>query len=397
MNELQKTETKIIQGLLDEIDVHKYAAVEKAIEVGERLSKIKADLKHGEWLPWVKANISISERTAREYMQFHERREEIKTAQCADFTEVRELISVRKPTPVVVPERPSHTPDPDWLVEHKIEREKANEERKVAFAEHMQTERNPRRVNNETVDEHIERRTQSEIEYHDALKLANQATHDRIVKAEIEESKEQWPGKRVDEKGIHLRCGMCQKHFIKEHDSNELELCDHCIEAMQIKQRFPGYTVTDDNKLRLTCKQCQTEFEKNTLWLSDVPDYCSDYCKYVAGLKGAPDWTREEWEKVRAWKRKNDSYNWGDWGKVFENLFTESDYTVTLGDPNLDANQEELFSALEEYFGDFDDPNRRLNAMHNVVKRLKHIANDCQMEAATAPPNSEILQIEATI
>ena len=40
-------------------------SVEHAIAVGEA----KAQLKHGQWLPWLKANCSMSERTARDYMR----------------------------------------------------------------------------------------------------------------------------------------------------------------------------------------------------------------------------------------------------------------------------------------------------------------------------------------
>jgi hypothetical protein len=42
--------------------------VAEAIGVGELLNQAKARMKHGEWLPWLKNNCLLSERTANRYM-----------------------------------------------------------------------------------------------------------------------------------------------------------------------------------------------------------------------------------------------------------------------------------------------------------------------------------------
>lgn len=44
-------------------------ALEHARECGRMLHAVKADLTHGEWLPWLERNFDGSERTARVYMQ----------------------------------------------------------------------------------------------------------------------------------------------------------------------------------------------------------------------------------------------------------------------------------------------------------------------------------------
>jgi Protein of unknown function (DUF3102) len=44
------------------------AAVAHAVAAGEALAKAKAQLPHGDWLPWLRANVDFSERTARRYM-----------------------------------------------------------------------------------------------------------------------------------------------------------------------------------------------------------------------------------------------------------------------------------------------------------------------------------------
>jgi len=51
----------------------------------------------------------------------------------------------------------------------------------------------------------------------------------------------------------------------------------------------------------------------------------------------------------------------------------------SLNDGRSDSEQAMLFKALSGYFSSFKDPNRRLNAIHNVVRKLREMAADCQM------------------
>ena len=44
-------------------------SVEHAIAAGELLIEAKAQLKHGQWLPWLRDHCDMSERTARAYMR----------------------------------------------------------------------------------------------------------------------------------------------------------------------------------------------------------------------------------------------------------------------------------------------------------------------------------------
>lgn len=44
-------------------------ALENAIRIGELLTNEKDKCKHGEWLPWIKANVQFSDRTANTYMR----------------------------------------------------------------------------------------------------------------------------------------------------------------------------------------------------------------------------------------------------------------------------------------------------------------------------------------
>ena len=44
-------------------------AMSYAAQAGNLLLEVKASLKHGEWMPWLAANVSVSHRMAQRYMQ----------------------------------------------------------------------------------------------------------------------------------------------------------------------------------------------------------------------------------------------------------------------------------------------------------------------------------------
>jgi N6-adenosine-specific RNA methylase IME4 len=62
--------------------------VEHAMRAGDLLLEAKAQLRHGQWLPWLTENCSMSERTAQLYMRVAERRSELeaKAQGLADLT-----------------------------------------------------------------------------------------------------------------------------------------------------------------------------------------------------------------------------------------------------------------------------------------------------------------------
>lgn len=93
MNEPQMKRTDRIAELHREIIGYLKVTVDKAIEIGGLLIEQKAELDHGQWLPWVRENLPFSERLARDYMRFYDRRDELKTANVADLTEARRLLS----------------------------------------------------------------------------------------------------------------------------------------------------------------------------------------------------------------------------------------------------------------------------------------------------------------
>lgn len=49
-------------------------AVKKAIEIGRLLTEQKAELAHGEWIPWVESNLTFNDSQARKYMRVYRNR-----------------------------------------------------------------------------------------------------------------------------------------------------------------------------------------------------------------------------------------------------------------------------------------------------------------------------------
>jgi Protein of unknown function (DUF3102) len=66
--------------------------LDKALQVGALLASEKLKLRHGEWLPWLEANICFNERTARNYMRLHEHQLLIKTENVSDLSSAYALL-----------------------------------------------------------------------------------------------------------------------------------------------------------------------------------------------------------------------------------------------------------------------------------------------------------------
>ena len=92
MKEVEVGRVKEIRALHIEIDGLARTALDKAIRIGELLTEQKAAIAHGEWLPWIKGNCPFSARAASDYMNFWERRDELKSARLADLAEARRLL-----------------------------------------------------------------------------------------------------------------------------------------------------------------------------------------------------------------------------------------------------------------------------------------------------------------
>ena len=92
MTAVATTRAQEIATLHGEIQQHLRTTLDHAIRIGELLTAQKAELAHGQWLPWLRENAPFAERTARDYMRFYYRRDELKTARLADLSDARRYL-----------------------------------------------------------------------------------------------------------------------------------------------------------------------------------------------------------------------------------------------------------------------------------------------------------------
>lgn len=83
MNGQPPAEDKPLDLITEEILFYKRQAGGAIIEIGKRLLEAKAQLGHGEWLPWLRDRVDISERSAQNFMRLA--REYSKSAEIADL------------------------------------------------------------------------------------------------------------------------------------------------------------------------------------------------------------------------------------------------------------------------------------------------------------------------
>lgn len=68
-NALQNMDQRPIEVITAEIRFYKDQAARNLIEIGRRLNEAKAQLNHGDWLPWLNDKVEFSERTAQNLMR----------------------------------------------------------------------------------------------------------------------------------------------------------------------------------------------------------------------------------------------------------------------------------------------------------------------------------------
>ena len=78
---------------IDAADTKAIEAIHHARRAGEMLSQAKAELQHGEWLPWLASNFNLSSRTAQNYMRLAARWESLPIAQHDAHLSMREALA----------------------------------------------------------------------------------------------------------------------------------------------------------------------------------------------------------------------------------------------------------------------------------------------------------------
>jgi len=103
MSEIEESRVQQIVTLHQEIAGHLKLSLEKAIRIGELLTEQKGSLKHGEFTPWVAANLPFTDRTARRYMKLYTERDKLKTDSVSDLSGAYKLLA--EPKPITIREK----------------------------------------------------------------------------------------------------------------------------------------------------------------------------------------------------------------------------------------------------------------------------------------------------
>jgi Protein of unknown function (DUF3102) len=112
MNQIDTTHTELateINRLHEEVCTGLGITIEQAIRIGELLSERKTQCQRGSWLPWLKANVTFTEQTARRYIRIFQNREKLNRTRGFDLTlkQAAQLVEdslEREPKPEPEPE-----------------------------------------------------------------------------------------------------------------------------------------------------------------------------------------------------------------------------------------------------------------------------------------------------
>jgi hypothetical protein len=96
MDALAQNRAMEITALHNELKGLFKVCLQKAIRLGELLTEQKEALPHGEWTPWIEANLPFSERTARRYMRLFKERALLKTDTMSGLTSAYRLLTAPK-------------------------------------------------------------------------------------------------------------------------------------------------------------------------------------------------------------------------------------------------------------------------------------------------------------
>jgi len=84
-------------------------AIEHAIECGRLLAEAKALMRHGEWLSWVRGNLTFGVRQAQKYMRLAERADALPNANSGAHLSINDALAVVAET--IDPPAPTRHPD----------------------------------------------------------------------------------------------------------------------------------------------------------------------------------------------------------------------------------------------------------------------------------------------
>jgi hypothetical protein len=94
----RKTRVNEICELHNEICALLKTSLDKGIRIGQLLSEQKEGFNHGEWLPWIRANLPFTPRTAQSYMRLYSERDRLKSENVSHLADAYRMLESPKPT-----------------------------------------------------------------------------------------------------------------------------------------------------------------------------------------------------------------------------------------------------------------------------------------------------------
>lgn len=170
MNSPANSRAREINTLLAELNRTLKMSVEKAIRIGQLLSEQKADMQHGEFLPWLESNFEMSQKTAWSYMKAYEHKG--KLVNVTNLQEAYQQIEY-----IEKQEKETQRRKDDELIRKRIQ----TGEKPEGWNKHLEYEFKKR-----TDDEAYEERKQSVFENKQQESRKKKEEEDRIFKEETE-------------------------------------------------------------------------------------------------------------------------------------------------------------------------------------------------------------------
>ncbi|TGL35591.1 DUF3102 domain-containing protein [Leptospira perdikensis] len=113
--------------------------LQNAMALGEELLKIKEDLGHGNWIPWIEQNLPFSERSARNYISIFKNKELLNRQPIADLKSAIKFLSDGTQEEKEI--NPKENQDPKILYKRFHHGEKLNQKEKIILKEFLVIEK----------------------------------------------------------------------------------------------------------------------------------------------------------------------------------------------------------------------------------------------------------------
>ncbi|GBF52088.1 hypothetical protein LPTSP4_36260 [Leptospira ryugenii] len=113
--------------------------LQNAMALGEELHKIKENIGHGNWIPWIEKNLPFSERSARNYISIYKNRDSLNRQPIADLKSAIKFISAGSQDEKEI--NPKESFDPRMLFKKHYKGERLNLKERTVLKDFLTKEK----------------------------------------------------------------------------------------------------------------------------------------------------------------------------------------------------------------------------------------------------------------